>query len=142
LFSLSKLGLPAVRTGIIVANEEIVEAISRANAILNLATASVGPELVLKILESRRINGLRDSIVKPFYKSRGDAAMGVRRASMQTGADWAVHRVEGSMFFWLWIRNLKITTAELGRILKEENIIGVPGHLFVPVLVEEWDDPQ
>ena len=42
LFSLSKFGLPAVRTGIVVGPEEVIERLSKINAILNLASGSVG----------------------------------------------------------------------------------------------------
>ena len=40
--SLSKLGLPGVRTGIIVASEEIIRAYSNANTIVNLACGNLG----------------------------------------------------------------------------------------------------
>jgi valine--pyruvate aminotransferase len=44
--SLSKLGLPGTRTGIVIASEEIINTVSQMNAIINLATGSVGPTLV------------------------------------------------------------------------------------------------
>ena len=37
VLSLSKLGMPGVRTGIIVAREDIIEAYANANGIVNLA---------------------------------------------------------------------------------------------------------
>lgn len=48
--SLSKIGLPGVRTGIIIARKEIVTALSRANAVLSLANTTVGQFLVEPLL--------------------------------------------------------------------------------------------
>ena len=49
--SLSKIGLPGLRTGIVVANERVTRAISGANAILNLAPSSFGSVLVRELVD-------------------------------------------------------------------------------------------
>ena len=41
--SLSKLGLPGVRTGIVIAGTEIIDMMTRSNAIFNLAPGRIGP---------------------------------------------------------------------------------------------------
>ena len=53
--SLSKLGLPGTRTGIIVARPDIIKALSNINGILNLAPESVGPALALDLVQSGRV---------------------------------------------------------------------------------------
>ena len=50
--SLSKIGLPASRTGIIVASAEIIEALSGVNAILSLANSSIGQVITAPLLEN------------------------------------------------------------------------------------------
>ena len=42
--SLSKLGLPGVRTGIVIAREEIIDAFTNANTIVSLACGNLGPD--------------------------------------------------------------------------------------------------
>ncbi len=41
----SKLGLPGVRTGIIIAREDIIRAYTNANTIVSLACGNLGPAL-------------------------------------------------------------------------------------------------
>ena len=61
--SLSKLGLPGARTGIVVASEEVVTALSRANAVMSLANTTVGQYLVEPLLRDRSILALaRDTL--------------------------------------------------------------------------------
>ena len=54
-FSLSKLGLPGVRTGILVGPAEIVEAVTAMVAIGGLANGNIGQQMVLPLVESREI---------------------------------------------------------------------------------------
>ena len=65
--SLSKIGLPAVRTGIIVAREEIIDAMTSLNAIISLTVSSVGPVLLRDLVESNRIIELSRDVIRPFY---------------------------------------------------------------------------
>ena len=54
------------------------------------------------------------------------------------GSDYWIHRSEGSIFLWLYLRDLKISTKELYEKLKEQGVITVPGeHFFFGV-----DDPR
>ncbi len=68
--SLSKLGLPAARTGIIVAREEIIKAVSGMNAIMNLATGSFGAMLAHEMVESGEVLRLSREVIKPFYQQK------------------------------------------------------------------------
>ena len=53
--SLSKLGMPGIRTGIIVAREDIIEAYAGANGIINLACGNMGPAIVQEMFRSGEI---------------------------------------------------------------------------------------
>ncbi|HZK19273.1 MAG TPA: aminotransferase class I/II-fold pyridoxal phosphate-dependent enzyme, partial [Treponemataceae bacterium] len=64
--SLSKIGLPAFRTGIIIAKKEIVEALSNINAIVSLASGSVGQALAERLIKNGELVTLAKNAVQPF----------------------------------------------------------------------------
>jgi valine--pyruvate aminotransferase len=51
--SLSKLGLPGIRTGIVIARAPYIEAISRMSGIMVLAPGSVGPTLLTRMIKDK-----------------------------------------------------------------------------------------
>ena len=55
LMSLSKLGLPGVRTGIVIANEQVIRGLAGVNAIVNLTTGGFGAALTVDMIESGEI---------------------------------------------------------------------------------------
>lgn len=136
--SLSKLGLPGVRTGIVVANEQITRLVSAANAILSLANANLGPALVQGLLESGEIDSLTSSVVKPFYRDKANQAISFLHEFMDDKLPWRIHKCEGSLFLWLWCEGLPIGSRELYRRLKERQVIVVPGDYFFFGLDEPW----
>lgn len=139
-FSLSKMGLPGVRTGIIVGPPEIIEAVAAMNAIVGLATGNVGQQLALHLVESREILEIGPRILQPFYEQRRTLALAaVRETFNAAGIDWAMHANEGSFFFWLWFRGMPITTQELYRRLKDRKVLIVPGEYYFFGLAEPWD---
>ena len=68
--SLSKLGLPGVRTGIVIAREEIIEMVARVNAVMSLAPGGVGPALLTDMIRSGEIIDLSRDVVRPFYERK------------------------------------------------------------------------
>jgi valine--pyruvate aminotransferase len=138
--SLSKIGLPSTRTGILIAREEIIDAVSSANAIVSLANGSVGQAIMQPLVESGEILRLSREVVKPFYleKSRKARAW-IDEAFSAAGVDYSVHLSEGSLFLWVWFRALRSNTYELYQRLKERNTIVVPGRYFSFGLEEPWD---
>ena len=62
--SLSKLGLPGVRTGIIVAAEEVIAALTQMTAVLSLAVGSVGPVLTEQFLANGEILSMSEQLIK------------------------------------------------------------------------------
>ena len=135
--SLSKLGLPAVRTGIVVAGEEVIEMISKMNAVMSLAPGSVGAALTLDLVRSGDIMTLSRDVIKPFYEKKAHAALEMASKALQE-VDFHVHKPEGVFFLWLWFPGLPITCMELYQRLKERGVLVVPGHYFYPGLKEKW----
>lgn len=131
--SLSKLGLPAVRTGIVIAREDIIRALSGVNAILNLATGSFGAMLASGLLESGEILRLSRDRVRPFYQAKAQRAVDKLRRELQ-GYPCFLHKPEGAMFLWLWLKDLPISSQRLYERLKARGVLVVSGHYFFPGL--------
>jgi valine--pyruvate aminotransferase len=136
--SLSKLGLPAVRTGIILAREEIISAVSAVNAIMSLASGSIGQVLILPLIQSGEILRICRNIIKPFYLRKSRRAVEWIEQAFGNNVDYAIHKSEGSIFLWLWFKNLPISTKELYFHLKESGVLVVPGCYFFYGLTGSW----
>ena len=135
--SLSKLGLPGVRTGIVIAPEPMARAIASLNAIISLAPSSVGAALAVELVRSGEILEISRNIIRPYYRHRAEQAVEQLWESM-TGLDFYIHKAEGAIFLWLWFKGLPISSQELYLRLKARGVLIVPGHHFYPGLSEAW----
>lgn len=135
--SLSKLGLPGARTGIVVANERIAAAIAGANAILSLAPGNFGAFMALEMVRNGDVLRLSREVIRPHYQRKAEAALDAVYTEM-AGLDYYVHKPEGAFFLWLWFDGLPITAADLYERLKRRGVLVVPGHYFFPGLSGEW----
>ena len=135
--SLSKLGLPAARTGIIIARKEIIKAVSGMNAIMNLSTGSFGAMLAHEIVESGEVLSLSQNVIRPFYQEKMEKAVEKFHTALN-GTPYKLHKPEGAMFLWLWFKDLPISSHELYQRLKARNVLVVSGHFFFPGLASEW----
>ncbi len=135
--SLSKLGLPAARTGMIVARKEIIKAVSGMNAIMNLATGSMGAMLAHEMVESGEVLNLSRNVIRPFYQEKMEKAVANFHVAL-AGTPYKLHKPEGAMFLWLWFEDLPISSHELYQRLKARNVLVVSGHFFFPGLEKEW----
>ncbi len=137
VLSLSKLGLPGVRTGVIVAGEALIQAFSRANTVASLASGTLGPALALSLLDSGVMNSLSRDHITPFYQQRAQQSLALLREALK-GLPFRVHKPEGAIFLWLWLEGLPVTSRELYRQLKERGVLVVPGEEFFVGLGEDW----
>jgi valine--pyruvate aminotransferase len=135
--SLSKLGLPGARTGIVVANEEVVGALTRMTAILSLAVGSVGPRIVQPLLDSGELLELGRRSIRPYYERKALQCCDWLRRELR-GLPFKIHKPEGAIFVWLWLPGLPITSAELYSRLKAAGVLVLSGHYFFPGLEESW----
>ncbi|HEY5740026.1 MAG TPA: valine--pyruvate transaminase [Gammaproteobacteria bacterium] len=129
--SLSKLGLPGARTGIVIASEELIRYFSNMTAITSLAPAGLGAEIVSRLILDDALQPLCDDIIRPFYQQRARLAVSLLREAIDDPR-LRIHRPEGSMFLWLWFEDLGITTTELYQRLKRNGLLVVPGKYFFP----------
>ena len=136
--SLSKIGLPALRSGIVIAREELVQALSATNAIASLATGSLGPAIAEGLVRSGEASlRLSREIVGPYYAAKSKRALEI--VAQELGdLPWAAHESEGSIFLWLWFKDLPVPSRELDLRLKSRNVIVLPGESFFFGLEDDW----
>jgi valine--pyruvate aminotransferase len=137
VLSLSKLGLPGVRTGIIVAREEIIQAYANANGIVNLACGNIGPAIATELFRSGEILTLTRGHVTPFYQQRAKNTVNAFRNALGD-LPYHIHKPEGAFFLWLWFEGLPVTSQELYERLKKRGVLIVPGHHCFFGLQEDW----
>jgi valine--pyruvate aminotransferase len=135
--SLSKIGLPALRTGIVVAAPELIEALSAVNAIASLATGSLGQAIAESLVRSGELERLSREVVRPYYEAKSRRALAIIESEL-SGLPWRVHASEGAIFLWLWLPGLRISSRELYGRLKSRNVIVLPGERFFFGLKEDW----
>lgn len=136
--SLSKLGLPGTRTGIVVADEEIATRISQIIGVLGLANTNVGQWLVTPMLEDRSLDDVCRNIVRPFYQDKSRYAREVVTGEFRNRFPYTIHSSEGAFFLWIAFPDLPVSTMELYDELKIRDVIVVPGEYFFFGLQEEW----
>lgn len=129
-FSLSKIGLPATRTGIVVGPPEVIAALGSMSAIVGLANPNIGQQIVLPLVESGEILRLADEVVRPFYQEKSQLAVAAAQEIFGDDFEWRVHRSEGALFLWFWFPGLPITSKELYERLKRREVLVVPGNYF------------
>ena len=137
VLSLSKLGLPGVRTGIIVASEEITQSFSHANTVINLASGNLGPALTSDLFDRGEIVRVCQQYVQPFYKTRSQQVMSFLD-SLLSDLPCRVHLSEGAIFLWLWFEGLPISSQELYERLKRRGVLVVSGHHFFAGIDRQW----
>ncbi|MGL6316785.1 valine--pyruvate transaminase [Vibrio sp. WXL103] len=135
--SLSKLGLPGVRCGIIIASEAITQALTNMNGIISLSPGSVGPAIVKHMIDKGDLLDLSTKIIKPFYQQKSKRAIDLLQQAIKDPR-FKIHKPEGAIFLWLWFDQLPITTMELYKRLKARGVLIVPGEYFFIGQESQW----
>ena len=135
--SLSKLGLPGIRTGIVIANKNTTQAMSRVSGILTLAPSSVGPALATNLVKNQEIMHIANDIVKPYYQQKAKIAQQLFN-DIFADTSARMHKLEGAFFMWIWFPDLKITSEALYQRLKEKSVYIIPGEAFFIGADDEW----
>lgn len=137
-FSLSKLGLPGVRTGFVLGDSETIELLQKANSVINLTSASPGQYIALDLFRSGEWKNLCENVIRPYYQKKSEFARNAILQNWSSALDYRIHQSEGAFFLWVWVKNLKLTVSELYPILKEAGVIVVPGKTFFPGADRSW----
>jgi valine--pyruvate aminotransferase len=134
--SLSKLGLPGLRCGIVIADPKIIQAMGNLSGIINLAPSGIGPALMQRWLESGDILRHSENIIAPYYQHKAQQAVMWLQEAIPA-PKLRIHKPEGALFLWLWFENLPISSQMLYEKLKQRGLIIVPGHYFFPGLPDK-----
>ena len=130
-FSLSKVGLPGVRTGIVVASPQVIKAVCAMNAVINLAPVRFGATIAKPLFDDDRIATLSNDTIKPFYQQQSTLAVRLLKHEFQD-LPVKIHKPEGAMFLWVWFKDLPVSTQVLYEKLKEKGTLIIPSeHFFV-----------
>ena len=129
-YSLSKIGLPGTRTGIVIGPPEVIRALGSMSAIVGLSNPSTGQQIMLPLVESGEILRLSREVVRPFYEGKCKLARQAATEAFGGDFEWRMHRSEGALFLWFWFPGLPITTKELYNRLKKRGVLVIPGEYF------------
>ncbi len=129
--SLSKLGLPGVRTGIVIAHEDIIKTLSNITANHSLSPVGMGASIVQEMIKTDAIDNLCDNVIKPYYQKKVKFIVQLLQQTINDER-FSLHQPEGAIFVWLRFKSLGITTKELYQRLKAKGLLVVPGEYFFP----------
>jgi len=136
--SLSKLGLPGARCGILLGSKELIKMVTNISGIISLSPGSIGPVLSQPLFESGEILELSNQLIRPFYQKKAELAISWLQQAIPS-SQFRIHKAEGALFLWLWFEGLPISSYELYQRLKAKGLIVVSGHYFFPGIEDsEW----
>ncbi len=136
VLSASKLGLPGLRTAVVVADEAIVALLTRAGAVENLAAGNTGALLLERLLVSGDIHKLT-RLVPVFYANKRAHMLALLDAAL-VSTPYKIHQPDGAFFIWLWLPELPISSHVLYERLKERGVLVMAGEAFFFGLEAYW----
>lgn len=135
--SISKMGLPGLRTGIIIANKERIKALRQISGIMTLAPSSVGPTLLTRIVKDKELIPLCQNVIKPYYEDKARTAVKLFN-EIFSGMPVYLHKLEGAFFMWLWFKDTDADSEEIYQRLKAQDVYVIPGHNFFMGIEDSW----
>ena len=140
--SLSKAGLPGERIGIAIGNPKLIEVLESFQTNACIHSPRYGQAIAARAIASGKLADISLNVIRPHYQRKLEILESTLAESMPTELPWFLHRGEGAIFAWLWLKDLPITDWDLYQELKKVGIIVVPGSSFFPGLREEWQHKQ
>lgn len=134
VLSLSKTGLPGVRTGIVLAPAEVCSVLERVQAVEHLAPGGIGPAIIKDGISDGSFFRLCHDHLASFYRERQELALDILFNGLVPDRDIQVHRPDGAFFLWAVFPRLTVSTSQLYQDLKEAGVIVVPGSYYYPGL--------
>lgn len=137
--SFSKIGLPGVRFGIVVSNEDTIETLSSFAAVNNLAVGNLGLFMMEHLFENEILPNLSNNILRPFYEKKRDLALALFTTAFEKlGVDYEIHDPMGGFFLWIRFPSLSVSNHELYHLCKDKRLFIVSGHYFFPGLNSDF----
>jgi len=136
--SLSKAGLPGERIGIAIGDEALIQVLECFQTNMCIHSPRYGQAIAARAIASGALGDLATTIIRPFYQNKLNIVEATLDQAMPKDVPWFLHRGEGAIFTWLWLKDLPITDWEFYQQLKQVGVIVVPGNSFFPGLQEDW----
>ncbi|MGH1394650.1 MAG: valine--pyruvate transaminase [Trichormus sp.] len=136
--SLSKAGLPGERIGVAIGDEKWIHVLECFQTNLCIHPSRYGQAIAARAINSGSLVQISETVIRPFYQQKFTVLEDTLTSSMPNDLPWFLHRGEGAIFAWLWLKDLPITDWEFYQELKKVGVIIVPGSTFFPGLKEEW----
>ena len=140
--SLSKAGLPGERLGIAIGDEQIIQVLESFQTNLCIHSSRYGQAIAADAIRSGQLSELAQTVIRPHYAARLQTLETALDEHMPDDVPWYLHRVEGSIFGWIWFEDCPVTDWDIYQKLKDAGVIVVPGRPFFPGLKESWEHTQ
>jgi valine--pyruvate aminotransferase len=137
--SLSKAGLPGERLGIAIGDPDLIQVLQSFQTNACIHSPRYGQAIAARAIASGALAEISTQIIRPYYQQKFQLVEDTLTQMMPRYAPWFLHHGEGSIFAWLWLKDLPITDWEFYQQLKKVGVIVVPGNSFFPGLREDWD---
>ncbi|HEY6528870.1 MAG TPA: valine--pyruvate transaminase [Cellvibrionaceae bacterium] len=137
IWSLSKLGLPGLRTAVVLASPELIRLLVKANTILNLANNNPGPALMERLISSGDLVYMTQELLLNYYRVQRDRLMHLLDEAL-AGLNYFICEPKGAFFIWLWLPDLPISSFELYEQLKREGLLVMAGEGFFFEWQHSW----
>ncbi|BCD98979.1 valine--pyruvate aminotransferase [Marinagarivorans cellulosilyticus] len=128
VLSASKLGLPGLRTAVVVADEELASLLAHVGAVENLASGNTGPLLLESLIASGDIHRLTQ-LIPEYYQPKRKLMLALLDEHLQD-VPYRIHGADGAFFVWLWLPNLPVSAKVLYQRLKARNVLVMAGNDF------------
>ncbi|MCJ8279058.1 MAG: valine--pyruvate transaminase [Rivularia sp. ALOHA_DT_140] len=136
--SLSKAGLPGERVGIAIGSKKLIDSLECFQANASLHSSRYGQAIAALAIDSGKLAHISETVIRPFYKNKFTILETTLESSMPNNIPWFLHRGEGAIFAWIWLKDLPMSDVDFYQELKKVGLIIVPGNSFFPGLHEEW----
>ena len=136
--SLSKAGLPGERIGIAIGDPSVIQVLEAFQTNLCIHSSRYGQAIAARAIRSGALAQMSHDVIRPHYQSKLAVLEQTLDEVMPSDIPWFLHRGEGAIFAWLWLKDLPSTDWDVYQALKAVDVIVVPGHSFFPGLQGEW----
>lgn len=140
--SMSKVGLPGERVGIALGDERLIQVLEAFQTNLCLHSSRYGQVIAARAIQSGALAEIATRVIRPHYQAKFAVLETTLDEAMPREVPWFLHRGEGAIFGWLWLRDLPMSDWEFYQLLKQAGVIVVPGSPFFPGLEDSWPHTQ
>jgi len=136
--SLSKVGLPGERIGVAIGDAQLIQVLQSFQTNMCIHPSRYGQAIAAIAINSGALAEIATQVIRPFYQNKFTVLETTLDQAMPKDLPWFLHRGEGAIFAWLWLKDLPISDWEFYQQLKQVGVIVVPGSSFFPGLQENW----